>query len=243
MSTGADDHAVAYLYRPNHSGEVDTEGSDMERFIRTGTMAAAAGGLFLAVGALLSLLPSASEPFSEQVVTGSFALFSTLRFIGALLMLWGVMAIYARQADATGRFGIVAVIASVVNLILQASWMWADLFVAPTLAVHAPEILDGGDMGRLGIAFMAAWVANTSFVLLGIASLRSRVFPRSVGVALIVAGAITLIPLPVDGPAYEVVIGVCFVAAGLVARTIPATLPAITPALAERPRAQPQPSC
>jgi hypothetical protein len=133
------------------------------------------------------------------------------------------------------------VIACVVNLVLQASWMWADLFVAPLLAVHAPEILDGGDMGRLGIAFLAAWVANTSFVLLGIASLRSRVFPRGLGISLIVAGAITLIPLPVDGPAYEVVIGACFVAAGIVARTVHITLPGTTPALAERPQVHPQP--
>jgi hypothetical protein len=199
----------------------------MERFIRTGIVAAAAGGLLLAVGAFLSLLTAGQDLFSEQVVTGSFASSSALRFIGALLMLWGVIAIYARQADATRRFGLVAVIACVVNMVLQACWMWADLFVAPTLAAHAPEILDGGDLGRLGIAFVAAWLANTSFVLLGIASLRSRVLPRSVGFALIVAGAITLVPLPVDGPAYEVIIGACFVTLGIVARTARGSRPGI----------------
>ncbi|PWR13134.1 hypothetical protein DKT69_22015 [Micromonospora sicca] len=34
--------------------------------------------------------------------------------------------------------------------------------------------------------------------------------PKACGVALVVVGAVTLVPLPVDGPAYEVIIGIAF---------------------------------
>lgn len=104
------------------------------------------------------------------------------------------------------------------NLVLQAGWMFSDLFVAPVLADVAPQILDGDTPSRLGIGFMLAWLANTSLVLLGFAVLRTRSLPLPVGWGLIVAGAVTLVPLPVDGPIYEIVIGVALVVAAAAAR-------------------------
>ena len=47
---------------------------------------------------------------------------------------------------------------------------------------------------------MAAWLANISFVLLGVATLRARVLPRTSGLALITVGVITLVPLPARYP-------------------------------------------
>ena len=99
-------------------------------------------------------------------------------------------------------------------MLLQGGWMFADLFVAPSFAHAAPEILDGQSPARLSAGFLAAWFANTSFILLGIASLRARVLPITSSIALILAGALTVIPLPVDGPAYEVGIGVAAALAG-----------------------------
>jgi hypothetical protein len=113
-----------------------------------------------------------------------------------------------------GRFGLVALIACLANLALQGGWMFADLLVAPAFAGSAPEILDGDTPGRLTAGFFAAWIANTSVLLLGIATLRARVLPRACGIGLIVAGGVTLLPLPVDGPVFEVIIGIAVAAAG-----------------------------
>ncbi|WP_405867703.1 MULTISPECIES: hypothetical protein [unclassified Streptomyces] len=205
----------------------------MDRFIRAGTIAAVLGGLLLAVGAFLQLLPPHYEHFSDEVVTGAFAVSSALRFTGAILMTWGLVAIYARQADRAGRLGLVAVVACLANMALQGGWMFADLFVAPTFAKDASQILDGDSPGRLAAAAMVAWFANSTFVLLGIATMRARVLPKVCGIALIVAGACTVVPLPVDGPAFEVVIGIAFTVAGVRASTVrgSAQLAAETPAL------------
>jgi hypothetical protein len=58
---------------------------------------------------------------------------------------------------------------------------------------------------------MLAWVMNLAFVVLAVALLRSRTYARTTGVALIAAGALTVLPLPIDGMGYEVLIGVAFV--------------------------------
>jgi hypothetical protein len=196
----------------------------MERFIRGGIAAAIIGGLLLAAGAALTVMPAGHQQFSDQVLTSVFTAAAALRFSGAILMTWGIISLYLAQADRAGRLGLVAVVACMANMALQAGWMFCDLFAAPSFAHAAPEVLNNPS-GPLTVGFMAAWLANISFVLLGIATLRARVLPKTAGFALIAAGAITLVPLPADGPVYEVIIGIAFAIAGARALTGAARAP------------------
>ena len=196
----------------------------MDRFIRGGITAAILGGLLLAAGASLATVSAGHQQFSDQVLTGVFTASAALRFTGAILMTWGTISLYLAQADRAGRLGLVAVVACLANMALQTGWMFSDLFIAPSFAHAAPEILNNGS-GPMTVGFMAAWLANISFVLLGIATLRARVLPKTSGLALITAGAITLVPLPADGPVYEVIIGIAFAIAGARALTGAARAP------------------
>jgi hypothetical protein len=199
----------------------------MERFIRGGIAAAILGGLLLATGASLMVVPAGHQQFSDQVLTGMFTVSAALRFTGAILMTWGIISLYLAQADRAGRLGLIAVVACMANMALQGGWMFSDLFAAPSFAQAAPEVLNHPS-GPLTVGFMIAWLANASFLLLGIASLRARVLPKTSGLALIAAGAITLVPLPADGPVYEVIIGIAFAVAG--ARALTASTRAPLPA-------------
>jgi hypothetical protein len=190
----------------------------MERFIRGGIAAAIIGGLLLAARAALTVMPAGHQQFSDQVLTSMFTAATALRFSGAILMTWGIISLYLAQADRAGRLGLVAVVACMANMALQGGWMFCDLFAAPSFAQAAPEVLNN-PARLLTVGFMAAWLANISFVLLGIATLRARVLPKTAGFALIAAGAITLVPLPADGPVYEVIIGIAFAIAGARALT------------------------
>jgi hypothetical protein len=183
----------------------------VDRFIRLGTWAGAIGGVLLAAGAAVTLA------FGQAWLADSTTVSSCLRLAGAMLITWGLIALYLRQADAAGRLGVLAVVACLVNMMLQAGWMFADLFIAPSIESLSPGLLDGSTPPRLGVGFMLAWLANASFMLLAVATLRARVLPRTTAIAIAVAGAITLIPLPVDGPAYEVLIGLAFTTAALTA--------------------------
>jgi hypothetical protein len=111
------------------------------------------------------------------------------------------------------------------NMVLQAGWMWADLFLSGALAANAPGVLDGTVMDpRLDAGFLLAWLMNAMFIALGIATLRAGVFARTVGWALIAMGVVTLVPLPFDGPMYEVLIGAACIGAGVTARRVPPIL-------------------
>ena len=189
----------------------------MQRFLSFGYVIAVAGGLLLALGSAMQAL--LTDPvLSVAASTPIFTTTAVLRLLGSAAVLIGLTAIYIRCADRAGLFGLVAYVLVVLNMILQTGWMWSDAFIAPALAGAAPGILDGTvDAPRLTIAFLAAWIMNASIALLGIAVLRSRTFPRTVGIALIVMGAVTLFPLPVDGPVYEVIIGLACAVAGVAA--------------------------
>jgi len=54
-------------------------------------------------------------------------------------------------------------------------------------------------------------------VVLAVVLLRSRAYARTTGIALIVAGALTVLPLPIDGMGYEVLIGLAFAVASVAA--------------------------
>src|SRR4051794_36092828 len=117
----------------------------MDRFIRSGTWAAALGGLLLAIGAGVTLV------FGQGWLRDTTTVSSGLRLTGAVLMTWGLIALYLRQADAAGRLGVVTVIACLVSMVLQAGWMFADLFIAPSIESLSPGLLDGPTPPRFGL--------------------------------------------------------------------------------------------
>ncbi|MFN8149379.1 MAG: hypothetical protein U0R76_18155 [Candidatus Nanopelagicales bacterium] len=185
----------------------------MNRFLRTGYWALLLGGAVLAAGAALSL--TVAGPLSQQALSGRFELGAVLRMLGTTAIIVGVGALAARQADRAGRFGIVAYLLTVASLVLHAGWMFSDAFISGAMATHAPGVLDGTiDDSRIGLAAMAGWIANAMVLLLAVATLRARVFPKVTGWALVAMGGLTLIPLPLDGPAYEVLIGLAGALAG-----------------------------
>jgi len=137
----------------------------MERFIRGGIAAAVLGGLLVAAGAALTVVSAGHQQFADQVLTGVFTVSAALRFTGAILMTWGIISLYLAQADRAGRLGLIAVVACMASMALQTGWIFCDLFAAPSFAHAAPGVLNNPS-GPLTAGFMAAWLANTSFVLL-----------------------------------------------------------------------------
>ncbi len=192
----------------------------MDRFIRFTGYAGVVGGLLLGVGA--GIQAGVGGPMSHAAPTASFALAAALRLLGVIALLIGVTGVYQQASDRAGLFGLIGYVLVVANLVLQAGFMWADLFLSSAVAQAAPGILDGTvSDARLSAGGLISWFFNVSFAVLGIALLRSRRYPRAVGWSLVVMGLITLVPLPFDGPIYEVIIGVAAITASLFyARTV-----------------------
>jgi hypothetical protein len=195
----------------------------MDRFIRFGLVAGVVGGALLALGSGISMVTAGGHALSVQATTSAFVLGSALRLLGAVGMLLGLGGLVARCAERGGALLMTAYALAVAGLALNLGWIWSDLFVSDTIAGVAPAVLDGIDHAgtRLDAGALGAWIANVSFVLLAVAVARTRSVPRASWIALAVAGAVTLVPLPFDGLVYEVLIGVGFAVATALAMATP----------------------
>jgi hypothetical protein len=165
--------------------------------IRWAGLAAILAGVLLVVGDLLDLaIGFGDEPFSEVATTGTHALQSWIRLIGAVLLLIGLVGLYARQSEAAGPLGLAGFLVAFLGTALVMGFFWAILFLTPTLAVEAPVLLDEGPPPGF---FFTLITFSVGWLLFGIATLLARVYPRTAALVLIIGAVISILPLPFTG--------------------------------------------
>lgn len=170
--------------------------------IRWGGLAAMAAGVLLLTAELLELLTGfGDEPFSELALTGLFFFQQALYLLGMMLLLVGLVGLYARQSETAGPLGLIGFLVAFVGTVFFAGFFFANLFVAPALAVGAPEFLD---LGRLPGFPLALYTYAVGWLLFGLASLRARVYPRAPVILLTVGAAIDLLAAPFTGVVIDV---------------------------------------
>ncbi len=169
--------------------------SDLARW---GGLAAMVAGVLLLVAELLELLPAFDDLlFSELALTGLFAFQNTLYLLGLILLSVGLVGLYARQSETAGPLGLVGFLVALVGTVFFTGFFWANLFVAPALAVGAPEFLDQG--GRFPGFRLSLLIYAVGWLLFGLASLNARVYPRAAVIALILGAALDLFGAPLSG--------------------------------------------
>lgn len=155
-------------------------------------------GVALGVGALVFALGYLLTPHGEGIGIYSSPLYvlgGMLTLVGALLTLIGLPGMYAWQAHKAGKLGLISFAMTFLGLaILEVSSGSIFTFVAPTLAANSetqelvaqPGALDQA-LGPAFLAYMAPGLLGLNFgiLLLGIATLRAKVFPRGAAVILI----------------------------------------------------------
>jgi hypothetical protein len=100
-------------------------------------------------------------------------------------------AAYDRQAREAGTFGLVALCAAIVGTVNLGADMWFEGFAVPWLAGVVPEILTAERTMFWKVGYLSSYVLfSLGWVLFGLASLRARVFPRLISLAIVVGGAI-----------------------------------------------------
>jgi hypothetical protein len=162
--------------------------------IRWSGLAAMVAGALWVVGDLLNLTVLFSpEPFSEEAQTGSYVFRQALFLLGVMLLLVGLVGLYARQSQPAGALGFVGFLVAFAGTVLVAGFLWASIFIAPVLATEAPELLDAGPPPGL---FLAGITCGVGWLLFGIAALRARVYPRWATILLIVGAVLFVLPLP-----------------------------------------------
>lgn len=170
------------------------------KYIRWGGLAAILGGALLLIadgwGLAQEIFGTGPEKFSEQAATTSWTAMSVLFMSGGILILLGLVSVYARQAEEAGIFGIVGFLAAFVSMALVVGVFWTFTFVAPSAAIEAPAFLDNEQAaGPLMLGFMLTFMSfPVGLALFGLATFRARVFPRAAAAVLTLGALVSFAP-------------------------------------------------
>src|ERR687890_763221 len=183
----------------------------LSRFVRAGAWAAMVGGMAVVVSVLLAWLvvPYERLGITEAYLTTSYSVSSGLRLLGFVLLVWGLIGIYTPQSRAAGTFGLWTFVFVFLATALAVGNVWAEVFVYPTLAQIAPDMLSGEGFGSEAAMYIAVGI-NLSYplfflglILFAAATFWARVYPRWIAVLLVVSVPVTMFLDPTAGSFQE----------------------------------------
>ena len=213
------------------------------KLIRWSGLALLLAGVLIAIPILLHPDETA-DPMA--VLGSSWLIIHTIFIIGDILSLFGLVGLYTRQAQATGRLGLIGFILALIGSALFVGVLTIDSYVIPVLAANPatqPLLDEAGPLfgGPLGLIFMSAGVTFALGTLLtGITLLRGGVLPRWAGLLLLIGGPLLAFspPLPhLVGTVGGVLLGASYIWLGYALRFNPVeqarqphqTAPSISP--------------
>src|SRR5215213_5277837 len=115
----------------------------LSRFVRAGAWAAMVSGVALVVSMLLEWLvvPYERLGLTDAYFTSAYSVSSGLRLFSIVLLLCGLIGIYGPLSRAAGTFGLWTFVVVFLGTALIVGNTWAEVFVWPTLAQVAPNLL------------------------------------------------------------------------------------------------------
>jgi len=159
-------------------------------------------GIASLVAAALILVSQVSQLVLPMVISESFWIATqTLRVGLALVAMFALLialtGIYAQQASATGKLGLVGYLTASLGTVLVAGDWWYEAFIGPMLRQQAPELLSTAVSGSILIGAALTFVIFAAgWVIFALATLRAGVAPRGAAVLMVlggIAGILTLI--------------------------------------------------
>ena len=164
-----------------------------------------AGSIIGLLGTILdTVLYPSHDLTAQQVLSTSFAIDVSLFLVWSVLLVLGLPGPYLRQAKRTGALGFAGyVLLSLALLLGGVAFGIVQVTDWPYLAESAPKLLPSGGTGPTSGFLLSilgpGLLLGVGSILLGIATLRAKVFSRWIGILLIVAGVLFLVsvaPIP-----------------------------------------------
>jgi hypothetical protein len=173
----------------------------------TGPLAILAGVLYtgaqLVMLARIGLLDLTNPQFRQVLFADPVYLISgVVYFVAFCLLMLALVAIDGRNGHTAGTFWAVGLCAAVIDTLASAGNVgWADVFAMPWVVEVAPEAVKvRPTSGMYAYGAVASYLLFTlGWVLFGLASLRARVFPLVICLAMVVGGIIGYIASPPFG--------------------------------------------
>jgi hypothetical protein len=206
----------------------------LSRFIGAAAWAAIVSGLALVASFLMEWLvvPYEQLGHTEAYFTSAYLVSSGLRLLSIVFLPWALVGIYNRQSRSAGNLGLWAFAVVFLGAALTVGNAWAEVFVWPTLAQVAPNMMSGSvtDMSSYLIAGLNVSypLFGLGLILFGVATFRAGVYPRWAALLLIISIPVTMFLDPTPGTFQEsigqILLGIAVVALGWHAlRTAPSS--------------------
>ncbi len=165
--------------------------------IRLGALAAVLSGILWIVGELLYLIPGLREFTAEAATSGSYLFQSALFLLGGVLLLGALVGLYARHSETLGTLGRTGFLIALVGTALAVGSLWTSAFAIPAIAEDAPALVEAGPPPIVLFGEILSWgLLTVGWVLLGVAILRTGVYPRLVAILLAIGAVIAFLPVP-----------------------------------------------
>jgi hypothetical protein len=169
------------------------------RLTRASGWAAALAGAFFILAEVITTTTLFTNPeaLGRVALTDRFIVQSMLTFLAAMLLLAGLVGLYAFQSREAGRLGAVGFPIAFFATALMLGDFYANTFVTPALAISVPKALDVHNAGVLALwlplefGFLAlAWIP------FALSTVRAGIYPRGAAWLLTGGAVVALVPLP-----------------------------------------------
>jgi hypothetical protein len=159
-------------------------------------------GIASLVAAALILVSQVSQLVLPMVISESFWIATqTLRLglslVAMFALLIALTGIYAQQASATGKLGLVGYLTASLGTVLVAGDWWYEAFIGPMLRQQAPELLNTAISGSILIGAALTFVIFAAgWVIFALSTFRAGIAPRGAAILMLlggIAGILTLI--------------------------------------------------
>jgi uncharacterized membrane protein (DUF485 family) len=159
-------------------------------------------GIASLVAAALILVSQVSQLVLPMVISESFWIATqTLRLglslVAMFALLIALTGIYAQQASATGKLGLVGYLTASLGTVLVAGDWWYEAFIGPMLRQQAPELLNTAISGSILIgAALTIVIFAAGWVIFALSTFRAGIAPRGAAILMLlggIAGILTLI--------------------------------------------------
>jgi hypothetical protein len=158
-------------------------------------------GMVLLLGAMVSVVAGVMTLFLDislsalptTIQSPLWSTFWSVAFVGIVLVLLGLPALYLRQAGGRGGvLGLIGVFLVALGSFLGMATTAYFVSILPLLAAKAPNLINAGyetSLAVFGIGATALGLIGP--LLLGIAVIRAKVFPALVGLLLMVSAVLS----------------------------------------------------
>ncbi len=175
------------------------------RYVRWGGLAAILGPLLVLSANMYGIWESqmygsGPDGILAAATTTPHMVFGGVRLLGGMVLVFGLIALYAAQVDAAGRLGVLGFVVSMIGTVLLTGQAWFLAFFEPALATEAPSFIEAAMTGEAGLLlsiglFIPLTVQAIGWVIFGIATYRANIFPRRAAIILIIGAFLLFVPV------------------------------------------------